>query len=187
MSILSNSLSIITPLGGRIPIFVPLFCLSLVVQLYYQTFTVITIEQQRINCTTPRFVCPLWPYIPVSKLSYNKLYFMELSASFFGLKTPLWFSGHYTFTPHLDSEFSQPFQKPQAYWVNSCSWPTVHFLCSYRFPAHRYVVLTAKHHEGFTNWPSPVSWNWNSKDVGPHRDLVGELGTALRKRCVYRR
>ncbi|KAK2106170.1 Tissue alpha-L-fucosidase [Saguinus oedipus] len=49
----------------------------------------------------------------------------------------------------------------------------------------RYVVLTTKHHEGFTNWPSPVSWNWNSKDVGPHRDLVGELGTALRKRNMH--
>ena len=39
----------------------------------------------------------------------------------------------------------------------------------------RYVVLTSKHHEGFTNWPSHVSWNWNSMDVGPKRDLVGEL------------
>ncbi|XP_053431088.1 tissue alpha-L-fucosidase [Nycticebus coucang] len=48
----------------------------------------------------------------------------------------------------------------------------------------KYVVLTTKHHEGFTNWPSPVSWNWNSKDVGPHRDLVGELGAALRKRNI---
>ncbi|XP_077006959.1 tissue alpha-L-fucosidase [Tamandua tetradactyla] len=48
----------------------------------------------------------------------------------------------------------------------------------------KYVVLTAKHHEGFTNWPSGVSWNWNSQDVGPHRDLVGELGTALRKRSI---
>ncbi|XP_036770592.2 tissue alpha-L-fucosidase isoform X1 [Manis pentadactyla] len=46
----------------------------------------------------------------------------------------------------------------------------------------KYVVLTAKHHEGFTNWPSPVSWNWNSMDLGPHRDLVGELGKAIRKR-----
>ncbi|XP_052554654.1 tissue alpha-L-fucosidase isoform X2 [Tympanuchus pallidicinctus] len=44
-----------------------------------------------------------------------------------------------------------------------------------------YVVLTAKHHEGFTNWGSPVSWNWNSLDTGPHRDLVGELGQALRE------
>ncbi|XP_015412683.1 PREDICTED: tissue alpha-L-fucosidase [Myotis davidii] len=48
----------------------------------------------------------------------------------------------------------------------------------------KYVVLTTKHHEGFTNWPSSVSWNWNAKDVGPHRDLVGELGTAIRKRNI---
>ena len=38
----------------------------------------------------------------------------------------------------------------------------------------RYVVLTSKHHEGFTNWPSNVSFNWNSMDVGPKRDLVGK-------------
>nr|XP_033812700.1 tissue alpha-L-fucosidase isoform X1 [Geotrypetes seraphini] len=46
----------------------------------------------------------------------------------------------------------------------------------------RYVVLTTKHHEGFTNWKAPVSWNWNSVDTGPHRDLVGDLGKAVRKR-----
>ena len=39
---------------------------------------------------------------------------------------------------------------------------------------HRYFVLTSKHHEGWTNWRSNVSWNWNSVDNGPHRDLVGE-------------
>lgn len=50
------------------------------------------------------------------------------------------------------------------------------------FSPLRYVVLTTKHHEGFTNWGSPVSWNWNSVDTGPHRDLVGELGEALRER-----
>lgn len=62
--------------------------------------------------------------------------------------------------------------------------PLPTFLAHNGFDVHRYVVLTTKHHEGFTNWPSAVSWNWNSKDVGPHRDLVGELGTAIRKRCV---
>jgi alpha-L-fucosidase len=39
----------------------------------------------------------------------------------------------------------------------------------------RYVVLTSKHHEGFTLWPSEQSWNWNAMDVGPHRDLAGDL------------
>ncbi|KAM6903969.1 tissue alpha-L-fucosidase-like isoform 1-T2 [Lycodopsis pacificus] len=48
----------------------------------------------------------------------------------------------------------------------------------------RYVVFTSKHHEGFTNWPSADSWNWNSMDVGPHRDLVGELAAALRKKSL---
>lgn len=44
----------------------------------------------------------------------------------------------------------------------------------------RYVVLTSKHHEGFCLWPSAESWNWNSVDIGPHRDLVGDLSAAVR-------
>ncbi|OQV20299.1 Alpha-L-fucosidase [Hypsibius exemplaris] len=46
----------------------------------------------------------------------------------------------------------------------------------------KYVVLTAKHHEGYTLWPSNHSFNWNSMDVGPHRDLVGDLAAAIRSR-----
>lgn len=46
----------------------------------------------------------------------------------------------------------------------------------------KYIVLTSKHHEGFTNWPSSVSFNWNSMDVGPKRDLVGDLAAAIRNR-----
>ncbi|XP_062265901.1 tissue alpha-L-fucosidase-like [Platichthys flesus] len=49
----------------------------------------------------------------------------------------------------------------------------------------KYVVLTAKHHEGFTNWASPYSWNWNSVDTGPHRDLVGDLADAVRSRSLH--
>ncbi|XP_046581904.1 alpha-L-fucosidase-like [Haliotis rubra] len=45
----------------------------------------------------------------------------------------------------------------------------------------RYVVLTTKHHEGFCNWPTKYSFNWNAMDVGPQRDLVGDLANSIRK------
>ena len=45
-----------------------------------------------------------------------------------------------------------------------------------------YVVLTSKHHDGYCLWPSksPYKKNWNSLDIGPRRDLLGELTTAVR-------
>jgi alpha-L-fucosidase len=46
----------------------------------------------------------------------------------------------------------------------------------------KYVVHSSKHHEGFTMWPSKHSFNWNSMDVGPKRDLVGDLANAIRNR-----
>lgn len=45
----------------------------------------------------------------------------------------------------------------------------------------RYAVLTTKHHEGYTLWPSKSSFSWNSMDVGPRRDIVGEFSRAVRK------
>ncbi len=46
----------------------------------------------------------------------------------------------------------------------------------------RYVVLTSKHHDGFCLWPtkSPYKKDWNSMDVGPKQDLLGELSAAVK-------
>jgi alpha-L-fucosidase len=49
----------------------------------------------------------------------------------------------------------------------------------------RYIVLTSKHHEGFTLWPSAQSWNWNSVDIGPHRDLCGDLTAAVKSKGLH--
>lgn len=48
----------------------------------------------------------------------------------------------------------------------------------------KYVVLTSKHHEGYTLYPSSYSFNWNSMDVGPARDLIKELSSAVRKKSM---
>lgn len=50
----------------------------------------------------------------------------------------------------------------------------------FRESGAKYVVLTSKHHEGFALWPSAQSWNWNSVDAGPHRDLAGDLMKAVK-------
>ncbi|EMI17109.1 Glycoside hydrolase, family 29, subgroup, partial [Rhodopirellula maiorica SM1] len=44
----------------------------------------------------------------------------------------------------------------------------------------KYVVLTAEHHDGWANWDSDLT-PWNAVDMGPKRDLVGDLGKAVRK------
>ena len=50
----------------------------------------------------------------------------------------------------------------------------------FRQAGARYVVLVSKHHDGYALWPSAYSPGWNSVDVGPGRDLVGELTEAVR-------
>lgn len=49
----------------------------------------------------------------------------------------------------------------------------------------KYVVPTSKHHEGFALWPSreaSATWGrpWNAVEIGPKRDLLGELTNAVR-------
>jgi alpha-L-fucosidase len=44
----------------------------------------------------------------------------------------------------------------------------------------RWAILTSNFHDGYCLWPSPYSPHWNSVDVGPKRDLLGEFTEAMR-------
>jgi len=44
----------------------------------------------------------------------------------------------------------------------------------------RYVVPVAEHHDGFALYDSALT-KWDAKDMGPHRDLIGELAAAVRQ------
>ena len=70
------------------------------------------------------------------------------------------------FAKHFTNEFFDPFE-----WADVLA-----------DSGAKYVVLTSKHHEGFCNWNTATSQGWNSVDVNPFQDLVGELATAIRNR-----
>lgn len=51
----------------------------------------------------------------------------------------------------------------------------------------KYVALTSKHHDGFALWPSREAsgtWGrpWNAADIGPRRDILGDLTSAVRRK-----
>ena len=53
----------------------------------------------------------------------------------------------------------------------------------------QYIVPTSKHHEGFCLWPNAQAsqtWGrpWNAVEVGPKRDLMGELSEAVRQKGI---
>jgi len=45
----------------------------------------------------------------------------------------------------------------------------------------RYVIPTAKHHDGITLWDAPGTGDRNTVHRGPHRDLVGDIRAAVHK------
>lgn len=52
----------------------------------------------------------------------------------------------------------------------------------------KYIVVTSKHHDGYTFWQSKEAndrgFPWNSVDIGPKRDILGDLTAAMKKTDV---
>ncbi len=75
---------------------------------------------------------------------------------------------YYNFAPVFDKEIQK--------------WNPDEMAKIFRDAGARYVVLTSKHHEGFTLWPSAVANPTLPKDrQHAARDIVGELTDAVRK------
>jgi alpha-L-fucosidase len=60
-------------------------------------------------------------------------------------------------------------------------WDPGYLLDLYKKAGARYFVAMANHHDNFDNWNSTYQ-PWNSVNMGPHRDIVGEWEKAARKR-----
>jgi alpha-L-fucosidase len=50
----------------------------------------------------------------------------------------------------------------------------------FRDAGARYIVPVAEHHDGFPMYATPLT-RWNAANMGPERDVIGELGKAVRK------
>lgn len=48
----------------------------------------------------------------------------------------------------------------------------------------KYIIFVSKHHDGYCMWPSKYAPGWNSAEVGPMRDIVGEVAEAVKKRNI---
>ena len=77
---------------------------------------------------------------------------------------------HYANMPYANfaAQFSARFFEPE-------KWAEL-----FRKAGAKYVVLSAKHHDGYALWPSPESPYFNSVSVGSGRDLAGELTSAVK-------
>lgn len=49
----------------------------------------------------------------------------------------------------------------------------------FRKSGARYIIPSAEHHDGFSLWDSDLN-KFNAKNMGPKRDLIGDLGKAVR-------
>jgi alpha-L-fucosidase len=59
-------------------------------------------------------------------------------------------------------------------------WDPDQWVALFKQAGAKYVVSAAIHHDGFALWDSEHI-GWNSKNMGPKRDIVGEFTTAARK------
>ncbi|MFR9617831.1 MAG: alpha-L-fucosidase [Rikenellaceae bacterium] len=73
-------------------------------------------------------------------------------------------------------DFIPMFQAPK---FDATEWATL-----FKESGAKYVVPVAEHHDGFSMYKS--AWNpWNSVEMGPHKDFVGELSVAVKKAGLH--
>jgi alpha-L-fucosidase len=101
---------------------------------------------------------------PTEKGKPNATY--QFHAKNYGAKFP-----YQNFAPMFRAEMYDP-----AYWAKI-----------FEESGAKYIVLTSKHHEGFTLWQNEQAnkaWGrkWNAVEAGPKRDVLGDLTTEVRKR-----
>lgn len=78
-----------------------------------------------------------------------------------------------TYGPHKDFGYKDFIPMFKAELFDPDEWAKV-----FKDAGAQYVVPVAEHHDGFQMYKSDIS-HWNAFEMGPHRDVVGELSEAV--------
>jgi alpha-L-fucosidase len=95
-------------------------------------------------------------------------------------------TGNTLFTAHHNKFYGKDFKYKdfapmfKAEYFNPDDWADL-----FQQAGAKYVVLTSKHHDGFSLWPSKESPGWNSVETGPKRDLIQDLSASVRKKGLH--
>src|SRR5262245_14452502 len=81
-----------------------------------------------------------------------------------------------TYGPHSKSGYKDFLPQFTASKFNADEW-----LDLFARAGARYVVPVAEHHDGFAMYDTALN-RWNAKNMGPKRDVIGEIAAAARKR-----
>ena len=122
------------------------------------------------------------PVIP-GKLAYSEWYWNALTEGKENPKASAIQTGTWDYHKNLYGA-DYPYQNFAAQFRAQLFDPN-HWADVFARSGAKYVVLTSKHHEGFTLWPNKQAsevWGrpWNAVETGPKRDVLGDLSEAVR-------
>ncbi len=84
-----------------------------------------------------------------------------------------------TFGPQSKFGYKDFIPKFKAEKYDPSAWATL-----FRKAGAKFVVPVAEHHDGFPMYDCSFT-DWTAAKMGPKRDLVGELATAVRKQGMH--
>jgi alpha-L-fucosidase len=98
-----------------------------------------------------------------------------------------WYEKHMYGNPGITQWHTEHFGAPDKFGYKdfiplfTCSnWNPGAWAELFKKSGAKFVIPTAEHHDGFALWNSTAN-RFNAVQMGPHRDLIGDLGRAVRK------
>lgn len=98
-----------------------------------------------------------------------------------------WYEKHMYGNPPITEWHTEKFGRPDRFGYKdfipmfTCEkWEPDAWAALFKRAGARFIIPTAEHHDGFALWNSKVN-KYNAVKMGPHRDLIGDLGKAVRK------